>query len=128
MESGSPARRLTDSSLPETSRAHIIGEARANSPSLRRTRHAAQNRTGLVVGNVQSGKTTSFTTVAALARDNGYRMVIVIAGTSENLFFQNRNGSSSASTPMPAQEQSVAARLASRSYARKLTSPHSRHR
>ena len=44
----------------------------------------AQTRqgTGLVVGYVQSGKTLSFTTVAALARDNGYRMVIVITGTS----------------------------------------------
>ena len=41
--------------------------------------------TGLVVGYVQSGKTLSFTTVAALARDNGYQMVIVIAGTSLNL-------------------------------------------
>src|SRR5688572_28700714 len=28
--------------------------------------------TGLVIGYVQSGKTMSFTTVAALARDNGY--------------------------------------------------------
>ena len=41
--------------------------------------------TGLVVGYVQSGKTLSFTTVAALARDNGYQMVIVITGTSLNL-------------------------------------------
>ena len=41
--------------------------------------------TGLVVGYVQSGKTLSFTTVAALARDNGYQMVIAIAGTSINL-------------------------------------------
>ena len=38
--------------------------------------------TGLVVGYVQSGKTLSFTTVAALARDNGYKMIIVITGTS----------------------------------------------
>ena len=44
-----------------------------------------QRETGLVVGYVQSGKTLSFTTVAALARDNGYQMVIVIAGTSLNL-------------------------------------------
>lgn len=29
--------------------------------------------TGLVVGQVQSGKTLSFTTLAALAHDNGYR-------------------------------------------------------
>jgi hypothetical protein len=46
-------------------------------------------QTGLVVGYVQSGKTMSFTTVAALARDNGYQMVIVIAGTSKPLFDQS---------------------------------------
>lgn len=45
--------------------------------------------TGLVIGYVQSGKTMSFTTVAALARDNGYRLVIVITGTSKPLFEQS---------------------------------------
>jgi hypothetical protein len=40
---------------------------------------------GLVVGYVQSGKTLSFTTVAALARDNGYGAVILLAGTAVNL-------------------------------------------
>ena len=45
--------------------------------------------TGLVVGYVQSGKTASFTTVAALARDNGYPIVIVIAGTNTNLTEQS---------------------------------------
>ena len=48
-----------------------------------------QTRTGLVIGNVQSGKTLSFTTVTALARDNGYRLVIVLAGTKTNLLDQN---------------------------------------
>lgn len=52
---------------------------------------AARSHTGLVVGHVQSGKTTSFITLAALARDNQYRMVIVIAGTTEPLFFQTRD-------------------------------------
>ncbi len=46
--------------------------------------------TGLVVGYVQSGKTMSFTTVSALSRDNGYRMIIVIAGTSRYLRDQSR--------------------------------------
>jgi len=46
--------------------------------------------TGLVVGYVQSGKTLSFTTVAALARDNGYPLVIVITGTKTNLNDQSR--------------------------------------
>ena len=44
-----------------------------------------KQETGLVVGYVQSGKTQSFTTVAALARDNGCQMIIVITGTSLNL-------------------------------------------
>jgi hypothetical protein len=46
--------------------------------------------TGLIIGYVQSGKTTSFTTVTALARDNGYRLVIVITGITRNLFGQSK--------------------------------------
>lgn len=45
--------------------------------------------TVLVVGYVQSGKTMSFTTVSTLARDNGYQLIIVITGTSVNLFNQS---------------------------------------
>lgn len=41
--------------------------------------------TGLVVGYVQSGKTLSFEIVMSLARDNGYGIVIVLAGTKNNL-------------------------------------------
>jgi len=44
---------------------------------------------GLVFGYVQSGKTMSFTTVTALARDNGYQIIIVIAGISTNLVNQS---------------------------------------
>ncbi|CAE6705922.1 hypothetical protein G2912_01055 [Paraburkholderia aspalathi] len=47
------------------------------------------SETGLVVGYVQSGKTLSFETVIALARDNGYGMVIVLAGTKNNLLDQS---------------------------------------
>ena len=46
-------------------------------------------RTGLVVGYVQSGKTLSFTTAIALARDNGYRLIITIPGTSKPLLNQS---------------------------------------
>lgn len=49
----------------------------------------AGTETGLVIGYVQSGKTMSFTTVSALARDNGYRAVIVLTGTSVPLFTQS---------------------------------------
>ena len=45
-------------------------------------------RTGLVVGYVQSGKTLSFTTVAALACDNRFPVVIVLSGTKKNLYSQ----------------------------------------
>ena len=45
----------------------------------------AGHETGLVVGYVQSGKTMSFETVISLARDNGYGLVIVLAGTKNNL-------------------------------------------
>lgn len=48
-------------------------------------------RTGLVVGYVQSGKTLSFTTVIAMARDNDIPLVIVIAGTSVPLFNQTKD-------------------------------------
>jgi hypothetical protein len=50
---------------------------------------AAGQETGLVVGYVQSGKTMSFETVAALARDNSFQIVIVVTGTSNLLFGQS---------------------------------------
>jgi len=47
--------------------------------------------TGLVVGYVQSGKTMSFETVAALAHDNSFQVIIVIAGISTLLLDQSTN-------------------------------------
>lgn len=44
--------------------------------------------THLVVGYVQSGKTMSFTGLTALAKDNGYRVVVYLAGTKKNLLNQ----------------------------------------
>ncbi len=41
--------------------------------------------THLVVGYVQSGKTMSFTGVLAMARDNHYRVAIVLTGVTTNL-------------------------------------------
>lgn len=51
----------------------------------RLTRGVPIRRTGLVLGKVQSGKTISASTVIALARDNGVRVVIYIAGTTNIL-------------------------------------------
>lgn len=47
--------------------------------------------TGLVIGYVQSGKTLSFTSLAAIARDNHYKLIILLAGTNNNLVEQSYN-------------------------------------
>ena len=47
------------------------------------------NRSGLIIGYVQSGKTASFTTMSALARDNGFAITILISGSSTTLFNQS---------------------------------------
>lgn len=44
--------------------------------------------THLVVGYVQSGKTMSFTGVLAMAKDNGYRIAVVLTGVTTNLEVQ----------------------------------------
>ena len=45
--------------------------------------------TGLVIGYVQSGKTLSFTGLTALGRDNKFQLVILLAGTTNNLVEQS---------------------------------------
>lgn len=45
---------------------------------------------GLVVGHVQSGKTANFTGVLAKAIDAGYKLIIVLTGTYENLRSQTQ--------------------------------------
>ena len=44
--------------------------------------------TELVVGYVQSGKTMSFTSVSALAHDNGFRVIVYFTGNKNNLLDQ----------------------------------------
>lgn len=44
--------------------------------------------THLVVGYVQSGKTMSFTGVLAMAKDNGYRVAVILTGVTTNLLMQ----------------------------------------
>ncbi|MDP3515678.1 MAG: Z1 domain-containing protein [Pseudohongiella sp.] len=43
------------------------------------------DRRGMVVGNVQSGKTANYTGLICKAADAGYRLIIVIAGIHNNL-------------------------------------------
>ena len=75
--------------LPNSSRQKLIDEtveilSQCGNPS-----NSKSNEIGLAFGYVQSGKTMSFTTLAALAKDNGYRIIIVIAGISTNLIDQS---------------------------------------
>lgn len=44
---------------------------------------------GLVVGNIQSGKTANISALIAMAADNGFNMFIVLSGMIENLRQQN---------------------------------------
>ena len=44
--------------------------------------------TGLAFGYVQSGKTMSFTTLSTMAIDNGFRVIIYLTGTKNNLLEQ----------------------------------------
>ena len=46
--------------------------------------------TGLVIGRIQSGKTSSFTAVSHLARDNRINVIIILSGTKKNLFSQTK--------------------------------------
>jgi hypothetical protein len=76
-QEGQHARRsVIDSS------AHIL--SRCSDPD-----GGPRSDTGLVIGYVQSGKTLSFTSVTALARDNRFHLIIVMTGISIPLYDQS---------------------------------------
>ena len=54
--------------------------------------HGTEKSTGVAIGFVQSGKTTSFTALITLAVDSGYRIVIAMLG-SNNLLLEAEFGS-----------------------------------
>ncbi|PFG80645.1 Z1 domain-containing protein [Bacillus sp. YF23] len=47
-------------------------------------------RRGLVLGDVQSGKTSNYTAICNKAADTGYKVIIVLAGMMENLRMQTQ--------------------------------------
>ena len=47
-------------------------------------------RRGLLLGDVQSGKTATYTAICNKAADAGYRVIIVLAGMTNNLRFQTQ--------------------------------------
>jgi hypothetical protein len=48
-------------------------------------------KTGILIGKVQSGKTSNFIALIALAFDNGYNIAVVIGGNTNELLTQNVN-------------------------------------
>lgn len=78
--------KLPGDALHEVSRSSdkIVGLGRPPGATTIRTR-------GLVLGHVQSGKTTSFMSVAAKSVDVGYRLVVVLSGVTENLRSQTQD-------------------------------------
>lgn len=60
----------------------LLGDPQSTAPFQRR---------GLVLGDVQSGKTANYTAISNKAADTGYRIVIVLAGMMENLRQQTQS-------------------------------------
>lgn len=54
----------------------LLGDPKSDEPFQRR---------GLVLGDVQSGKTANYTAICNKAADTGYNVIIILAGTMENL-------------------------------------------
>ena len=52
--------------------------------------HKIFKRRGLLLGDVQSGKTATYTVICNKAADCGYKVIIVLAGLLENLRFQTQ--------------------------------------
>ena len=75
--------------IPNESKAYVTEETRRILGRCVPPTTESGGRTGLVVGYVQSGKTLSFTAVSALARDNNYPILIVMAGISVPLSGQS---------------------------------------
>ena len=86
---GEETRQFFRNVVPEPSQASVLEAAVSILARSVPPTGEAGHETGLVVGYVQSGKTMSFEAVTALARDNGFRIVIVVAGISNPLLEQS---------------------------------------
>jgi hypothetical protein len=80
---------LNNLDLDQTSKERILNETKKILSLCGSPKQTINSETGLVFGYVQSGKTMSFTTLTALAKDNDYQVIIVIAGISTNLLDQS---------------------------------------
>ncbi len=63
---------------------------------------------GLVVGNVQSGKTATYTGLIAKAIDVGYRIIVIMSGRMNSLRYQTESRISFQINGIPGDEKSIA--------------------
>ena len=68
-------------------------------------------RRGLVMGHVQSGKTTNYSALITKAADAGYRIIIVLAGLTNSLRFQTQQRLDETFVGRPSVEDSTVNRL-----------------
>ena len=81
---------LSDDDFSQEAKKNLITETKSilgkcinpDNPNLERN-------TGLAIGHVQSGKTTSFTSLIGLALDNNFHFIIVLGGRVNSLLKQN---------------------------------------
>jgi len=84
-------RKHTRNGIPKPALYNVVFEAQQILGRCINPAGSIDGTTGLVVGFVQSGKTLSFTTLCALAHDNNFGLIILIAGTIENLLLQTKS-------------------------------------
>lgn len=86
---GTEALSLLDrKGISGVERSNILNEAVEILESCGNPNNPTNSITGIAIGYVQSGKTLSFTTVSALASQNGFDLIVVIAGTTTKLVDQ----------------------------------------
>ena len=76
------------SKLDKDEKDNLLNEAHSILSKCNNPINTIGSTTGIAIGYVQSGKTMSFTTLTALAADNGFRIVIYFAGIKVNLLDQ----------------------------------------
>lgn len=77
-----------DRVAPPAARETLTADATAILSSASVRMDCASKTVGLVVGRIQSGKTVSYEALIALARDNGFSLVVVLSGISRPLLRQ----------------------------------------
>jgi len=99
-------RMLEDGMSSEATETVFSNAARILSHCPNPTTHEEITETGIVIGKVQSGKTSNFISVLALAFDNGYNIAVVLGGNTLELLKQNANRIKAA-FPVPVEKITV---------------------